>query len=98
MISATVDLKRSVGRGFETPTLNEVAYLAGGVAGLNTQLNAARSHSAELGLRGRVGNGWWSSTLFDIRTSDEIVVAGVSTDCCVLSTVLAAADELRVTT
>ncbi|MEY5097337.1 MAG: hypothetical protein RJA36_56 [Pseudomonadota bacterium] len=69
----------SVGRGFETPTLNEVAYLAGGVAGLNTQLNAARSHSAELGLRGRVGNGWWSSTLFDIRTSDEIVVAG-STD------------------
>ncbi len=65
----------SIGRGFETPTLNEVAYLAGGVAGLNTQLNAARSRSAEVGLRGRAGNGWWTSTLFDIRTSDEIVVA-----------------------
>ena len=79
-LSLTPELQAfaSVGRGFETPTLNEVAYLAGGVAGLNTQLNAARSHSAEIGLRGRAGNGWWTSTLFDIRTSDEIVVAGTT--------------------
>ena len=79
-LSLTPELQAfaSVGRGFETPTLNEVAYLAGGVAGLNTQLNAARSRSAEIGLRGRAGNGWWTSTLFDIRTSDEIVVASSS--------------------
>ena len=64
----------SLGRGLETPTLNEAAYRPGGVAGLNTALNAARSTSAELGLRGRGRDGLWSATLFDIRTRDEIVV------------------------
>nr|MCU0763495.1 TonB-dependent receptor [Hydrogenophaga sp.] len=33
----------SVGRGLETPTLNEVAYSQGGNAGFNTALNAART-------------------------------------------------------
>lgn len=64
----------SVGRGLETPTLNEAAYRSGGGAGLNTDLNAARSTSAEIGLRGRHANGVWNATLFDIRTRDEIVV------------------------
>lgn len=64
----------SIGRGFETPTLNEAAYRADGSTGLNTALNAAESTSAEVGLRGRMGNGLWSATLFDIRTDDEIVV------------------------
>ena len=36
------------------------------MAGLNTALNAARSTSAELGLRGRGRDGLWSATLFDI--------------------------------
>ncbi len=66
----------SVGRGLETPTLNEAAYSLGGSAGFNTNLNAARSTSAEVGLRGRNGSGLWNATLFDIRTSDEIVSAG----------------------
>ncbi|MGE0315188.1 MAG: TonB-dependent receptor family protein [Lautropia sp.] len=63
----------SIGRGFETPTLNEVAYRSG-FAGFNTQLNAARSLSTEAGLRGRVRGGVWSAVIFDIRTDDEIVV------------------------
>ncbi|QHE75093.1 TonB-dependent receptor family protein [Hydrogenophaga sp. PBL-H3] len=66
----------SVGRGLETPTLNEAAYRSDGGAGLNTDLNASRSTSAEIGLRGRNAAGLWNATLFDIRTRDEIVSAG----------------------
>ena len=63
----------SVGRGLETPTLNESAYSIGGASGFNTSLNAARSTSAEVGLRGRNAAGLWNATVFDIRTRDEIV-------------------------
>ncbi|MDO9436830.1 TonB-dependent receptor domain-containing protein [Hydrogenophaga sp.] len=64
----------SVGRGLETPTLNEVAYRASGLTGLNGSLNASRSLSAETGLRGKQTWGTWSATLFETRTQDEIVV------------------------
>ncbi|MEO6291697.1 MAG: TonB-dependent receptor [Burkholderiaceae bacterium] len=64
----------SAGRGFETPTLNEVAYRASGGTGLNTTLNASRSRSVEAGLRGRHGVAAWAATVFDIKTQDEIVV------------------------
>lgn len=72
--SPAVQAFASIGKGFEIPTLNEVAYRSGGVSGFNTQLNAARSTSAELGLRGRADQLRWSATAFDIRTDDEIVV------------------------
>ncbi|RJP69687.1 MAG: TonB-dependent receptor [Comamonadaceae bacterium] len=64
----------SLGRGLETPTLNEVAYRASGLTGLNPALNASRSVSAEWGLRGRQAWGTWSATVFETRTRDEIVV------------------------
>lgn len=63
----------SLGRGLETPTLNEVAYRSG-ATGLNAALNASRSLSAEWGLRGRQAWGTWSATVFETRTRDEIVV------------------------
>lgn len=66
----------SIGRGLETPTLNESAYSVGGAAGFNTDLNASRSTQTEIGLRGRNAAGLWNATLFDIRTRDEIVSAG----------------------
>ena len=72
--SPSVQAFASVGKGYEIPTLNEVAYRSGGVAGFNTLLNAARSSSAELGLRGRADKLRWSATAFDIRTDQEIVV------------------------
>ena len=68
----------AIGRGLETPTLNEAAYRPDGTAGFNTDLNASRSTSAEVGLRGRNAAGLWNATLFDIRTKDEIVSAGTS--------------------
>jgi iron complex outermembrane receptor protein len=51
-----------------------VAYRTDRVSGFNTQLNAARSTSAEVGLRGRAERLRWNATAFDIRTEDEIVV------------------------
>lgn len=64
----------AIGRGLEIPTLNEAAYRdSSGTAGLNTDLNAARSISAEIGLRGRNAEGLWNASLFDIRTRDEII-------------------------
>lgn len=72
--SPAVQAFASIGKGYEIPTLNEVAYRSGGVSGFNTGLNAARSTSAELGLRGRADLIRWSTTAFDIRTDDEIVV------------------------
>ena len=46
----------SIGKGYEIPTLNEVAYRSDNSSGFNTQLNAARSTSAELGVRTSEGS------------------------------------------
>lgn len=43
----------SYGRGFETPTLNEMAYRPDGAPGFNRDLEASRNHAYELGLRWR---------------------------------------------
>ena len=65
----------SYGRGFETPTLNELAYKADGTAGLNTALKAARSNNYELGAKTRLGAVLRGSlALFSTFTSDDIVV------------------------
>lgn len=64
----------STGLGFETPTLNEVAYQASGASGLNSLLQASRSRNSEMGLRSRHTDGAWTATVFDIRTDNEIAV------------------------
>jgi iron complex outermembrane recepter protein len=63
------------GRGFETPTLNELAYRPGGASGLNFALKPSTSNNFELGLKGREAAGIeWNAALFDTHTQDEIVV------------------------
>jgi iron complex outermembrane receptor protein len=65
----------SYGRGFETPTLNELAYRADGSAGLNTALRPARSNNVELGWKFAPTNSLRvAAALFGVRTQDEIVV------------------------
>lgn len=71
--SETLHLHASVGRGFETPTLNELAYRSDGSAGLNFALQPARSKSVELGAKARFGVHAVDVAVFDTRTSDEIV-------------------------
>ena len=62
------------GRGFETPTFNELAYRPSGAPGLNFALKPSRSDNFELGLKGRApGRLEWNVALFETRTHDEIV-------------------------
>lgn len=65
----------SYGRGFETPTLNELAYRPDGSAGLNTALQPARSHNVEVGWK-YLPSASLSVTaaVFGVRTEDDIVV------------------------
>ena len=71
-----LNLYVSAGRGFETPTLNEVAYRPGGLPGLNFGLRAATSRQWEAGAKAMAGP--WRATvaLFEARTADEIGVLG----------------------
>lgn len=65
----------SVGRSFETPTLNEVAYSPGGSTGWNTGLKASRGQQIELGLKQRwADRAWLNLALFNTDTDDEIAV------------------------
>lgn len=64
----------SWGQGFEPPTLNEVTYRPGALAGLNTSLQPSRHATLEGGLRGRHGYASWQLALFETRSRDELVV------------------------
>jgi iron complex outermembrane receptor protein len=73
--SLSTSVYASYGRGFETPTLNELAYRPDGSAGFNTALEPARSNNYEVGAKAA-----WSRTLsgtlaaFVIDTENDIVV------------------------
>jgi iron complex outermembrane recepter protein len=65
------------GRGFETPTFNELAYRPDGTPGLNFGLRPSRSANFEVGLKGRLSSQRlrteWSAALFQTGTKEEIV-------------------------
>jgi iron complex outermembrane receptor protein len=66
----------SAGRGFETPTTNELAYRPGGETGLNFALRAAKSDHYEAGVKWIERAGWRATVAaFRIDTDDEIAVA-----------------------
>jgi len=72
----SLNLYANYGKGFETPTLAEMAYNGAGAPSFNTTLNAANSQHYEAGAK------WAPSassrvdfTVFQINTTDEIVVA-----------------------
>ena len=71
--SDALHLYAAAGRGFETPTMNEMAYRSDGSAGLNFTLKPARSDNVELGAKLRHGPHAIDVALFDTRTKDEIV-------------------------
>ena len=63
------------GKGFESPTLAEVAYNGTGVPGFNTALNASSSQHYELGAKWQPNRqSRLDFTLYQIDTTDEIVV------------------------
>ncbi len=70
-----LNLYATVGRGFETPTLNEISYRPDGLPGLNFGLQPAANLSAEAGAKARVAGGVLTAALFQTRTENEIVTA-----------------------
>lgn len=73
---ARTSLYASYGRGFETPTLNELSYRPGGLPGLNFGLAPALSDNAEAGLKTDLAGGQLTAAVFRVSTRDEIVAAG----------------------
>lgn len=66
----------STGRGFETPTFNELGYRADGGAGLALDLAPATSRNTELGAKWRSDDGaMWNVAVFRAGTDDELAVA-----------------------
>ena len=61
------------GRGYETPTLNELSYRPGGGSGLNFALQPSVNDSVEFGAKARLAGGLLTAAVFHTRTSDEIV-------------------------
>jgi iron complex outermembrane recepter protein len=68
-----LNIYASAGRGFETPTFNELSYRASGLTGLNFDLKPATSDSVELGLKWRREGVRINASVFDTRTQNEIV-------------------------
>lgn len=65
----------SAGRGFETPTFNEISYRADGGAGLAFDLQPAVSDNIEAGLKWRGdGGARLEAALFRADTDDELAV------------------------
>ena len=77
--SAQFNAYLSAGRGFEAPTLTELAYRPDGGAGLNFGLKAQTSRQVELGAkwRGQGAQAGWSAdaAVFDARSDNEIGIA-----------------------
>ncbi|GHC88881.1 TonB-dependent receptor [Pseudorhodoferax aquiterrae] len=73
-ITESLRIYASAGKGFETPTLNELSYRPDQLPGLNFGLNPARSKSVETGLKHRsAAFGEWTVAVFRTGTEDEIV-------------------------
>lgn len=71
-----LNLFATYGKGFESPTLNEVAYSGAGVASFNTGIQASSSKHLELGAKWQPNpTSRVDFSVYQIKSSDEIVVA-----------------------
>lgn len=66
----------SYGKGFETPTFNEISYRSDGQSGLNFDLQPAQNNTYELGAKYRIAHGLLTAAVFRVDTDNEIVVVG----------------------
>ena len=78
--AASPDLRfyGAAGKGFETPTFNEISYRPDGTTGLNFNLRPSRSNNLEAGVKWRTPAGSAnrieaSAAVFQTNTRDEIV-------------------------
>ena len=73
---SAVNFYGSYGKGFETPTLNDLAYRSvdGSLPGLNLGLKPARSDNYEVGVKAGTGAVRADLAAFYIQTRDELAV------------------------
>ena len=75
-VTSAINVYGSYGKGFETPTLNDLAYrsIDGSLPGLNLGLKPARSNNYEVGVK--AANEFVRANLaaFYIKTNDELAV------------------------
>ena len=74
-VTPDLNVYTSFGRGFETPTLNELSYRPDGRAGFNFALQPSVNDSVEVGAKARIAGGLLTAAAFRTRTDDEIVTA-----------------------
>lgn len=75
-LTPVLNLYANFGKGFETPTFNELFYKPDGTTGLNLSLKPSRSRSFEAGIKAFAGaHTRVNLALFRIKTTNEIVVA-----------------------
>ena len=74
--ASAVNLYGSYGKGFETPTLNDLAYRSvdGSLPGLNLGLKPAHSNNYEVGIKAAAGPVRANLAAFYIETHDELAV------------------------
>ena len=72
-VTGDLNVYATAGRGFETPTFNELAYSPTGGSGLNFGMRPALSRHTEAGIKTRFAGGNLNLALFSADTSDEIV-------------------------
>lgn len=72
----TLNFYASYGKGFETPTLNDLAYRStdGSIPGLNFALKPARSDNFEVGVKAEASHMRGTLAAFYIQTHDELAV------------------------
>ena len=72
--SDALNVYATFGKGFETPTMNELAY-RNAAPGMNLSLQAAKSDNLEVGVKTILGKKTlFNVALFEVRTENEIVV------------------------
>ncbi len=70
-----LNLHASVAKGFESPTLGELAYRVDGTGGFNFALLPQKSEQLEVGAKWRTGGLQIDVAAFEARVEDEIAVA-----------------------
>ncbi|MDD2877425.1 MAG: TonB-dependent receptor [Acidiphilium sp.] len=75
-LTPTTNLFADYGEGFETPTLDQLAYLPNGEAGFNSALVPTTSENYEAGIKSLLGGRTYLKiAAFHIHTSNQIVVS-----------------------
>jgi iron complex outermembrane receptor protein len=76
-ITPSLNVYASYGRGFQTPTLDEIAYRStnGSITGLNLGLKPSTSDNYEIGLKSFIGDNLkLNVTAFHIDTANELAI------------------------